>query len=247
VRRFIILFVLLLAACGTPATVSQPTAVPVSPVAAVPTVDEPCATVALQSYRAAYSDVVGRWNTALIEAGQAQPASLQGPIDRLQSIFAEFAALKPPRCAQSAHDATSQSMRQAIGGYQSLMAQQPVGNALRDAIDQLARAQEAVVALPGTPVPTATSAPTLTPLPTFTPIPTFTPTSTPTPTATPKPRAGVISSRQTQLFETATSTTPIKTLLRGVAVQVFELQKGRLHIRTASLDGWVSQGAVQLR
>jgi hypothetical protein len=246
VRRFILLFVLLLAACGTPAVVQQPTAVPVSPVA-VPTVDDPCGTLALQSYRAAYSDVVGRWNTALIEAGQTQPASLQSAIDRLQSISGEFAGLKPPRCAQSAHEATIQSMRQAIGGYQSLMAQQPVGDALRNAIDQLARAQEAVAALPGTPVPTATTEPTLTPLPTFTPIPTSTPTNTPTPTATPKPRAGVISSRQTQVFETATSTTPIKTLFRGASVQVFELAKGRLHIRTASLDGWVSQGAVQLR
>jgi len=246
VRRFILLFVLLLAACGTPATVQQPTAVPVSPVV-VPTVNDPCSTLALQSYRAAYGDVIGRWNTALIEAGQTQPASLQSAIERLQSISAEFAGLKPPPCAQSAHDATSQSMQQAIGGYQSLMAQQPVGDSLRDAIDLLARAQEAVAALPGTPVPTATTEPTLTPLPTFTPMPTNTPTSTPTPTATPKPRAGVISSRQTQLFETATSTTPIKTLFRGASVQVFELSKGRLHIRTASLDGWVSQGAVQLR
>lgn len=245
-RRFIILFVLLLAACGTPATVQQPTAVPASPVV-VPTVDDPCATFALQAYRAAYSDVVGRWNTALIEAGQTQPASLQGPIDRLQSIAGEFAALYPPPCAQSAHEATSQSMQQAIGGYQSLMAQKPVGDVLSNAIDQLARAQEAVSALPGTPVPTATTEPTLTPLPTFTPIPTSTPTSTPTPTATPEPRAGVISSRQTQVFETATSTTPIKTLFRGASVQVFELSKGRLHIRTATLDGWVSQGAVQLR
>jgi hypothetical protein len=249
VRRFIVLFVLLLVACGAPGTVQQPTAVPASPAAAPTTVAaaDPCSVQDLQAYRAVYNEVVGRWNTALIQAGQTPPASLQGPIDHLQSIADEFAKLNPPPCARPPHDETAQSMQQTIGGYKNLMAQQAVGATLRDAIDQLLRAQIEIAALPGTPVPTATTAPTLTPLPTFTPLPTLTPTNTPTPTATPQPRPGVISSRQTQVFETATSTVPIRTLFRGTQVQVFELQKGRLHIHVGKLDGWVSQGAVQLR
>jgi len=249
VRRFIVLFVLLLTACGTPGTIQQPTAVPTAP--AVPPTSaasaDPCAAEALQSYRAAYGDIIGRWNTVLIEAGRTSPENLKGPIEHLQGLAAELNALTPPPCARSAHEATAQSMRQTIEGYQNLMTQKAIGDSLRNAIDLLARAQAEVAALPGTPVPTATPVPTLTPLPTFTPLPTVTPTNTPTPTATPQPRAGVISSRQTQLFPSATSTTPIKTLFRGTAVQVFELAKGRLHIRVGSTEGWVSAGAVQLR
>ena len=238
-RRFIVLFVLLLTACGTPGTVQQPTAVPTAP--AVPPTSaasaDPCAAEALQSYRAAYGDILGRWNNALIEAGRTRPENLKGPIEHLQGIAAELNALTPPPCARNAQ----------AEGYQSLLAQKAIGDSLRNAIDLLARAQAEVAALPGTPVPTATPVPTLTPLPTFTPLPTVTPTNTPTPTATPQPRAGVISSKQTQLFASATSTTPIKTLFRGTAVQVFELAKGRLHIRVGSTEGWVSAGAVQLR
>ena len=245
-RRFIVLFFALLVACGTPDTIARPTAMPVVPATPVATAD-PCAPEALQAYRIAYNTITDRWSAALIEAGQASIQDLKIPIDQLQQIHDALAALTPPECARHAHDVTMQAMKQTIEGYRNIMAQKDAGQMIRTGIDMIAGARDQVNALPGTPVPTATPAPTNTPLPTYTPLPTATPTATPSATPTPAPRPGVISSRQAQLFDSPTSTTPIKTLLRGTEVLVFELQRGRLHVRAGDSEGWVSQGAVQLR
>jgi hypothetical protein len=57
----------------------------------------------------------------------------------------------------------------------------------------------------------------------------------------------VIDSKLAQVYDSPSSTTPIKTLVRGTKVLVFELQKGRLHIKTNNVDGWVSQGTVVIQ
>jgi hypothetical protein len=139
-----------------------------------------------------------------------------------------------------------------LRGYQDLSAQKNVGATIRNGIDLLADAQLRINALPGQPAPTPTDlptntpAPTVTPAPTSTPRPTNTPTATPLPTATAEPRKGVLSSKA-QVYETATSDNPVKTLLKGTPVLVFEAQKGRIHIRAGDVEGWVSQGAVLIK
>ena len=239
-RLVVILFVSLLAACGTPATVAPPTSAP--PTAA--TAADPCGADALRAYRNTYNDIIDRWGDAALKAGRAQAGDLNAAIGDLQKIAAEMGKLQAPACAQPAHAETLDAMQMSIQGYQTLLAQKNAGTAIRDSIDRLSDARTKVAALPGTPLPTPTAAPTNTPLPTFTPLPTVTPTFTPQPTATPLPRKGVISSKTAQAFETSTSTQPIKTLLRGNEVQVFEAAKGRIHIRMGDLDGWVPQSSV---
>jgi hypothetical protein len=211
------------------------------------TTSDPCPTADLQSYRGAYNEIIGRWTTAVVAASQTSPGDLKAPIEQLQKIHGELLALTPPPCAQQAHSKTLQAMKQTIEGYENLMAQKDIGQTLRAALDLLSLAQAEVSALPATPVPTSTPVPTLTPLPTLTPVPTLTPTPTATPTPTPAPRAGVITSRQAQLFDSPSSTTPFKTLYRGTQVLVFELQKGRLHIRAGNTEGWIGQGSVALK
>jgi len=46
------------------------------------------------------------------------------------------------------------------------------------------------------------------------------------------------------MYETAISLNPVKTLLKGTPVLVFEAQKGRIHIRAGDAEGWVSKNAV---
>ena len=245
-RRYIILFVLVLTACGTPATDTPPTAAPTAaPVAAA----DPCGDAALQAYRRSYNNIIGRWGTATVQAGKAPPANLKQPIEELQKLIDELAALTPPPCAQPAHSASVEAMRTTLRGYQDLFAQKNVGATIRNGVDLLADAQLRIRALPGQPAPTPTDLPTITPWPTVTPIATFTPrptntpTITPPPTATAEPRKGVLSSKA-QMYETAISLNPVKTLLKGTPVLVFEAQKGRIHIRAGDVEGWVPQGAV---
>jgi hypothetical protein len=241
-RRFIILFVLLLAACGTPATVAPPTVAPTTAPAASDA--DPCGAEALLAYRVAYNDIIDRWGDAVLKAGEAATADLPPAIAEMQKVGDEMAGLQAPACAQPAHAESVEAMGMAIDGYKTLLAQQDAGTKIRDSIDLLADARNRVAALPGTPEPTPTAAPTATPLPTFTPMPTATPTSTPTPTATPLPRTGVIRSSTAQVFETSESTQPVKTLLRDTVVDVFEAAKGRIHIRAGDIEGWVSQSSV---
>lgn len=248
-RRYFVLFVLLLTACGTPVTVAPPTSAPTSAPAAAA---EPCGEVALRAYRTSYNNIINRWGQATVHAGQVSPADLKQPIEDMQKIIDDLAAITPPECAQPAHLASVEAMRTTLRGYQELQAQKNVGATIRNGIDLLADARVRINALPGQPAPTPTAPPTNTPLPTFTPAPTFTPlptntpTVTPTPTATPQPRQGVILGR-TQMFETASSNSPIKTLLKDTRVLVFEAQKGRLHIRLGGVDGWVAQSVVVLK
>jgi hypothetical protein len=244
----ILLFSLVLVACGTPASGAatvNPTAAP--PQAAGPATNDPCGPTDLQAYRAAYSDIYNRWGVALVAAGKARPEDLKTPIQQLQTISGEFAALKPPACAQQANSETAQAMNQIIEGYQSLMAGKQVGQMLTHGIDMLSVARARINALPETLPPTATLAPTNTPAPTVTATATATPTSTPTATPTPQPRNGVIDSKIAQVYDSPSSNAPIKSLPRGTRVLVFELQKGRLHIRAGNIDGWVSQGTVVIR
>ncbi|HEX5692951.1 MAG TPA: hypothetical protein VFX76_23225 [Roseiflexaceae bacterium] len=219
------------------------------PAPAAPTTDsnDPCAPAALQSYQATYSDVYNRWSVALIAAGRANPADLKAPVDQLQSLADEFAAIEAPACAQQANSETSQAMKQIIEGYQSLMSGKDVGQMVSHGIDMLSLARARVNALPEQLAPTATALPTETQVPTITPTATAVPTDTPTATATPEPRNGVIDSKIVQVFDSPTATAPIKSLVRGTRVLVFELQKGRLHIKVGELEGWVSQGAVVIR
>ncbi|HET9222728.1 MAG TPA: hypothetical protein VFO07_09500 [Roseiflexaceae bacterium] len=242
-RRFILIpfFALLLVACGTP-TGGPPAVVPTAaPVAASA---DPCSPTDLQSYRAAYSELYNRWGVALIAAGKARPEELRTPIGQLQSISSELTTLKPPQCAKRANDETAQAMKQIIEGYESLLAGKDVGQMLAHGIDMLSVARSRVNALPEELAPTATQPPTNTPVATNTPTNTPEPTSTPTATPTPEPRSGVIDSRVVQVYDSPSSTTPIKTLVRGTKVLVFELAKGRLHVKADDIEGWVSQGAV---
>ncbi len=245
-RRYIILFVLLLTACGTPATNTPPIAAhTAAPVAAT----DPCGDAALQAYRRSYNDITGRWGAATVQAGKVPPADLKQPIEELQKLVDELAAVTPPACAQPAHSASVEAMRTTLRGYQDLFAQKDVGATIRNGVDLLADARLRINALPGQPAPTPTDLPTNTPeptvtsAPTLTPRPTNTPTATPLPTATAEPRMGVLSSRA-QVYETATSNNPVKTLLKDTPVLVFEAQKGRIHIRAGDVEGWVPQGAV---
>lgn len=245
-RRYILLFVFLLMACGTPATDTPSTAAPTAaPVAAA----DPCGAAALQTYRRSYNDIIGRWGTATVQAGNVAPADLQQPIEELQKLVDQLAAVTPPACAQPAHNASVEAMRTTLRGYQDLFAQKNVGATIRNGVDLLADAQLRINALPGLPVPTPTDLPTNTPAPTvtlaptFTPRPTNTPTATPQPTATAEPRKGVLSSKA-QVYETAISLNPVKTLLKGTPVLVFEAVKGRIHIRAGDVEGWVQQGSV---
>jgi hypothetical protein len=240
-KRFVILFVLLLAACGAPETAAPPAAPTAPPQAASA---DGCGEESLRAYRNTYNTIIGRWGDAAIKAGQAQPSELQPVIQEMEQIVGEMAGLQPPACAQPAHAESLEAMRLAISGYQTLLAQKDVGTKISDSIDLLADARGRVGALPGTPEPTPTVLPTMTPMPTFTPTPTATPTATPVPTATPEPRRGVIISKTAQVFETATSDQPIKTLLRDTQVLVFESAKGRIHVRAGDVDGWISKSAV---
>jgi hypothetical protein len=246
-RRFFVfvVFAILLVACGAPESAGVPaTAVP----PAAPTTEaDPCGPAALQAYRSSYSDIYSRWSMAMITAGKAEPTDLKTPIEELRTISAELTALKPPQCAQQLNTETIQAMQEIIASYQSLLDGKSVGRTLTAGIDTLALARDRVNALPGTLEPTRTPAPTVTPLPTSTPIPTNTPTSTVTPSPTPEPRNGIIDTKNAQVFETPSSTTPIKTLVRGTAVLVFELQKGRLHIKAGEIEGWVSQSQVVIQ
>jgi hypothetical protein len=241
-RRFIVvLFILLLAACGAPDTAAPPAAVPT----AAPAADAgACGEETLRTYRTTYNAIIDRWSDAALSAGRAAPADLGPRVEAMQKVADELASLTPPSCAQPAHAESLEAMRLAINGYQTLLAQKDVGTKIRDSIDLLADARNRVSALPDAPAPTPTPAPTNTPPPTNTPVPTATPTNTPVPTATPEPRSGVISSKTAQVFETSTSTQPVKTLLRDTQVLIFEAAKGRIHIRTADVDGWVSQSSV---
>ncbi|HEU5100726.1 MAG TPA: hypothetical protein VFU22_16975 [Roseiflexaceae bacterium] len=249
-RRYIVLFILLLTACGTPGTLAPPTAAPATAPAAGA---DPCGEAALQTYRRSYNEILSRWGDATIQAGSVSPADLRQPIDQLQKIISELAALTPPECAQAAHSASVEAMRTTLRGYQELLAQKNVGATIRNGIDLLADAQLRVNALPGAPAPTPTDLPTNTPKPTFTPAPTFTPlptntpTITPLPTATALPRNGVISSSRTQVYESATSDIPVKTLLKGTPVLVFEAIKSRIHIRAGEVEGWISATAVEIK
>jgi len=245
-RRYFLLFILVLTACGTPATETPPAAAPTAaPVAAA----DPCDAAVLQAYRRSYNDIVGRWGTTVVQAGNVPPADLKQPIEELQKLIDQLAAVTPPACAQPAHSASVEAMRTTLRGYQDLFAQKNVGATIRNGVDLLADAQLRVNALPGLPAPTPTDLPTNTPAPTvtlaptFTPRPTNTPTATPIPTATAVPRKGVLSSKA-QVYETATSLNPVKTLLKGTPVLVFEAVKGRIHIRAGDVEGWVQQGSV---
>jgi hypothetical protein len=248
-RRYIVLFILLLTACGTPATVAPPTAAPASAPAAAA---DPCGDAALQPYRRSYNAIINRWGEATIQAGRVSPAELQQSIQELQKIVNDLAALTPPACAQPAHSASVEAMRTTLRGYQELMAQKSVGATISNGIDLLAAARLRINALPGEPAPTPTNLPTNTPFPTLTPAPTLTPTPTKTPTATPPPTAtalprnGVITGR-TQVFETASSDIPIKTLVKDTPVEVFEALKGRIHVRAGDIEGWVAQSVVEIR
>jgi hypothetical protein len=236
----------MLAACGAPETSTAPTAAPAQAVGTTSDTNDPCAASALQVYRLQYNGVLDRWGSAVLIAGQTKAPDLQAPIDSLQQIADELNALKPPACAAQAHAETLAAMKMSIGGYQDLLAKKEVGSTLRTAIDQLAGATAKVAALPGTPPPVPTAAATATLVPTWTPLPTAAPTATPQPTATPEPRNGVIAGR-TQMFDSPSGTTPVRTLAKDTAVLVFELQKSRLHIRVDGVDGWVSQGSVIIR
>ncbi len=243
---FILLCVVVLAACGAPETVTAPTAAPTQAAATTSDTNDACAANALQAYRLQYNGIIDRWGNAVLIAGQTKAPDLQAPINSLQQIADELNTLKPPTCAAEAHAETLAAMKMSIDGYQDLLAKKDVGVTLRTAIDQLAGATAKVAALPGTPVPVPTAAATATAIPTWTPVPTAAPTATPQPTATPLPRNGAIAGR-TQMFDSPSGTNPIRTLAKDTVVQVFELQKGRLHIRVNGVDGWVSQGSVILR
>jgi hypothetical protein len=247
-RRYIhiLLFSILLTACGTTATETPPAAAPTAaPVAAA----DPCGDAVLQTYRRSYNEIIGRWGTATVQAGKVSPADLQQPIEELQKLVDDLAAVTPPACAQPAHTASVEAMRTTLRGYQDLLAQKNVGATIRNGVDLLADAQLRINALPGLPAPTPTDlptntpAPSVTPAPTFTPRPTNTPTVTPLPTATAEPRQGVLSSKA-QVYESAISLNPVKTLLKGTPVLVFEAMKGRIHIRAGDVEGWVPQGSV---
>jgi|GEM_PF-1870760 hypothetical protein len=245
-RVFILLMLtcLYLTACGVsdnttvlvnaqPTTASEPRAA-----------QDPCQASALSSYRNRYSALYNRWTLTMIEAGNTKPADLQIPIAHLEGLLTDLRALKPPPCAEVANQETLQAMQSIIASYQNLYNGNQIGSSLTSAIDQLVVAHDHIIALPGTPRPTATPLPSPTIIPTVTPIPTNTPTATPTPSPTPKPRKGVIDNRNTQMFDSPTGITPIRTLAQGTIVDVFELQRGRLHIRIDDTDGWVAQNAV---
>src|SRR5690242_17905559 len=118
-RRYILLFFLLLTACGTPATATPPTAAPT----AAPAADaDPCGAAALQAYRKSYNDIISRWGTATVQAGRVSPSELQQPIQDLQKLIDELTAITPPPCAQPAHSASVEAMRTTLRGYQDLAA-----------------------------------------------------------------------------------------------------------------------------
>jgi len=248
-RRFMFLIVciVLLAACGSPETSASPTSAASIPTgAATSNTDDPCGPDALKAYRLKYNSVLERWGSAVLVAGQVKADDLQKPIDSLKEIAGELDNIQPPPCAQEAHKETIAAMQMSIGGYEDLLAKKEVGTTIRTSIDKLALATAKVAALPGTPVPAPTLLPSSTPIPTWTPEPTPEPTATPLPTATPEPRQAVMAGR-TQMYETSTSTAPIKTLEKNTAVLVFETQKGRIHIRVDDVDGWVSPGSVIIK
>ncbi len=236
-RLMLVVFLFLLAACGAPDVATLPTP--------APAVDsDPCSSAVLQPYRAKYNNVMARWFDTVVIAGQAKPEQLSGSIVSLQKLADELSALQPPTCAQAAHGESLEAMSRSIGGYQDLMAKKEIGSTLREAIDELSAARSKITALPGQPEPTATAMPTLPPEPTWTPLPTAAPTATPEPTATPLPRNGVIASSRVQVYETASSDNPIKTLLKNTPVQVFETVKSRIHIKAGDVEGWVSKSSV---
>ena len=98
-RRYFLLLILLLTACGTTATDTPPAAAPTAaPVVAA----DPCGVAVLQVYRRSYNEIMGRWSTATVQAGRVPPADLQQPIEELQKLINELAAVTPPTCAQPA-------------------------------------------------------------------------------------------------------------------------------------------------
>ena len=102
---FLILCVVLLAACGSPETSASPTSAASIPTSvATSNTDDPCAADALKAYRLKYNSVIDRWGSAVLTAGQAKAADLQGPIDSLKQIADELGNLQPPPCAQEAHE-----------------------------------------------------------------------------------------------------------------------------------------------
>src|SRR5215213_6956184 len=109
-RRYIILLVILLTACGTPATTTPPTRAPVAAA-------DPCGAGALLAYRKSYNEITGRWGSATVQAGKVPPADLKQPIEELQKLVDDLAAMKPPACAQPAHSASVEAMRTSLRGY----------------------------------------------------------------------------------------------------------------------------------
>jgi hypothetical protein len=240
--RFVVLFILLLAACGTPETAAPPASAPTAQPAAADT--GACGEEPLRAYRTGYNSIIDRWGDAAIKAGQTPAADLKPVIDSMQQIVGELQGLQPPACAQPAHAESVEAMKLSINGYETLLAQKDAGSKIRDSIDLLADARDRVASLPEAPVPTPTALPSPTPLPTLTPVPTSTPTATPLPTATPQPKQGIVTSKTAQVFETSTSTQPIKTLMRDTPVLVFEAAKGRIHVRAGDVEGWISQSSL---
>jgi hypothetical protein len=243
-RRFFVLFVLLLVACGSPETAAPTKAVPAT-AAAVSSTDS-CAAADLKTYRDSYNTIMDQWTMVAIQAGEAQSNNLKPSLDAMQTIADQLATLKPPVCAQQAQSESIEAMKMIITGYQNHMAQKDAGQMIPNGINILALARARINVLPSTLAPTATLPPIDTPVPSPTPVPTATPTSTPLPTATPLPRAGVTINKETPVFETATSTTPLKSLPKGTQLLVFEAQRNRIHIRAGDIDGWVQQSAVSI-
>lgn len=140
--------IMLLTACGAPDTGAVPTNAPANQLTAD---TGPCAPAALRAYQVSYTNVIDRWGAAVIQAGQAKPADLNGPISTLQKIADDLGQVQSPQCAQAAHAESIDAMNMPISGYRDLMAQKDVGSTLREAIDKLASARTQINALPNAP------------------------------------------------------------------------------------------------
>src|SRR5215211_2220693 len=129
---FLILCVVLFAACGSPETSASPTsAASVATTVASSNANDPCAPDALKAYRLKYNSVIDRWGSAVLVAGQTKAANLQGPIDSLKQIADELQTIQPPPCAEEAHAETMAAMQMSIKGYEDLLAKKEVGITLR--------------------------------------------------------------------------------------------------------------------
>src|SRR5207237_4978405 len=102
---------------------------------------DPCGDAALLAYRSSYNNIVGRWGAATVQAGKVPPADLKQPLEELQKLVDELAAITPPACAQPAHNASVEAMRTTLRGYQDLFAQKNVGATIRTGGDLRADAQ----------------------------------------------------------------------------------------------------------